>query len=212
MIEIGRAEAVAFMRDHHYIGTVPAPCTTFFGRKHYGKLVAVACYGHCHVPKFADTFMELRRLAAGPAMPVPLSSFLAATMREMGRRGARALVTWADPGAGHHGGIYQATNWVYCEPRSYNWNASFRTPDGKVFTHREVFKVYGTSSKNRMKEIHPDWEPFLPPMKLRYIYPISLSKEACLEHMRARECPYPKPAYDTPRATKRIPLKMRTWA
>jgi hypothetical protein len=202
-------EAAAFMAKHHYIGTVPVNCSEHFGLYHGDDLVAVACYGHCHIPRLAGTFTELRRLAASAAIERSLSSFLAITMRAMGRRGAQALVTWADPAAGHHGGIYQATNWIYCEPRSYNWNASYRTPDG-VLTHREVFKLYGTSAKPKVLALHPDWVPFLPPMKYRYIYPLSLSKAECLERMRARERPYPKPDRDGSKP-KRPKLSLRQW-
>jgi hypothetical protein len=208
---ISLADARAFMAAHHYIGTTPINCRDYFGGYSGGELVAVACYGHCHVPRLAGTFVELRRLAASPKMERSLSSFLADTMREMKRRGAKALVTWADPAAGHHGGIYQATNWIYCEPRSYNWNASYRMPDGKVMTHRAAFKYFGTSAKEAVLKLHPDWEAFLPPMKYRYIYPITLTKDECLDFMKARERPYPKPDVDGTRS-KRPTLKMRAWS
>jgi hypothetical protein len=207
---VSRAEAIAFMLAHHYLGTVPSNATNLFGWRHDGRLLAVASYGACHVPKLSKTFRELQRLAASPAMQQPLSSFLSATVRDMRRFGAQALITWADPAAGHHGGIYQATNWVYCEPRSYNWNASYRTPDGTVLSHRQVFDLYGTSAKAKVLALHPDWEAFLPPMKHRYIYPLAMTKAACLEHMRARERPYPKPDRDGDRP-KRPAFAMRAW-
>lgn len=206
--ELSKRDTAEFMAACHYLRTVPSNCTANLGLRQDGMLVAIACYGPCHAPKLAKTFTELRRLAASPFMLLPLSAFLAATIREMRKREAQALITWADPGAGHHGGIYQATNWIYCEPRSYNWNASYRTPFGEILTHRQVFDRYGTSAKDKVLTLHPDWTAFLPPMKHRYIYPLRLKKTECLELMQAREKPYPKPgAAGTP--PRRPPMSAR---
>jgi hypothetical protein len=52
------------------------------------------------------------------------------------------LVSYADPNAGHHGYIYQATNWIYtgvCEPggNSYDWIL-----DGKYLHGRNITMDY----------------------------------------------------------------------
>ena len=104
-----------------------------------------------------------------------------------------AAITWADQEAGHHGGIYQACNWIYLEPNSYNWNSSYLLPDGTVKNHRSVFKELNTTSRSKVKILRPDWTPFLPKMKLRYVYP--LNKKICeiSKELNSKVSSHPKP-------------------
>lgn len=205
--EIPRDKAAALVEEFHYLRTLHA--STCFG---VGDPVdAVAGYGPCHMPRAPKGFIELRRLVKRPGADVALSAFLSSTLRLLKRRGVLAVLTWADPEAGHHGGIYQATNWVYNEPRSYNWNSHFRTETGEVVDHREAFKRFGTSSKTKVLALNPGWSAFLPTMKYRYAMPLNITKAECLELLRARELPYPKPDVDGPRE-KRIASKWRKLA
>lgn len=188
-------EARQFIMAFHYLRTLPTSIKQNYGLfDAAGRLMAVACYGPCHVARMPKEFLELRRLCRHPEHSQPLSRFLAETLRELKSSGVAAVLSWADLAAEHHGGIYQATNWVYTEPYSYNWNSHFKTPDGKIVDHREAFARFGTSSKKKMLEINPSWEAFLPPMKLRYLMPLNWRKNKCLSAMRAKERPYPKPA------------------
>lgn len=58
--------------------------------------------------------VELTRVALR-AHVAPVSQIVAAAMRDLkeGNPGLRLIVSYADPMQGHHGGIYQAGNWVY---------------------------------------------------------------------------------------------------
>ena len=181
-------EASALAARAHYLGDIPSNSTHVFSASG-----AAAAYGPSHAPRTPAGYLELRRLVAD-APSVPLSSFLAATLRSLKTEGVPGVVTWADPAQGHHGGIYQATNWIYAEPRSYSWNYHYRTPDG-VVDHRKAFALLGTSSKRRIADLRPDWEPFLPAMKLRYVMPLNVSADTILEAFRAIRKPYPKPAF-----------------
>ena len=202
--EVSRAEAATLVAAYHYLGTLNANLCFGVG----DPLEAVAAYGPCHMPKAPEGFIELRRLVKRPDAVLSLSAFLADTLRQLKRRGVRAVLTWADPAAGHHGGIYQATNWVYNEPRSYNWNSHFKTEDGSVVDHREAYKRFGTSSKTKVLALNPGWTAFLPAMKYRYVMPLNAPKAECLAALNARELPYPKPAVTGPRE-KRIASKRR---
>jgi hypothetical protein len=197
-----RKEADDFLRLHHYLGGAPVSVRWAFMDD-----TAVATYGRCHVPKLRF-FIELQRLAASPDRENPLSSFLAATLRALKKKGVAAVVTWADPASGHHGGIYQATNWHYVEPRSYNWNSHYRLPDGSIVDHRKAFAMHGTSSKKKLAVLEPTWEPFLPPMKRRYVMPLNVSIDECVERLEGRLLPYPKPDVDG-HGPARIPGKYR---
>lgn len=190
--ELSAEEARWLLSQTHYLGDVPAATTHRFGAFFRDKLDCVATYGPCHAPRLPKSYIELSRLTSR-GLGTPLSKFLAEGLRVLKREGVPAVLTWADPAAGHHGGIYQATNWVYAEPRSYNWNFSFRDEEGGVINHRKAFSLFGTSSKKKVLALKPNWEAFLPPMKLRYVMPLNISEEQCLAELRAVKKPYPKP-------------------
>ena len=189
-------EAAPLMERAHYLRTSPTNAGPCFGWFDSDLLYAAAIYGPLHMPKGPKGWLELRRLVRAPDYESPLSSFLSATLRVLKRSGVPAVVTWADPTVGHHGGIYQATNWVYNEPRSYNWNSSFITETGEVLNHREVFGMFGTSSKKKVLELRPEWTAFLPLPKYRYLMPLKVSKQEALIALGGIEKPYPKPAHE----------------
>ncbi len=195
------------IRDFHYLGNLPKVVRTNFGGWLDGSLEVVASYGPCHAPRLPKAVLELRRLVKRPGSSVSLSKFLSITARLLKAKGIPALITWADPAHGHHGGIYQAANWIYNEPNSYNWNSHFITDDGRVVDHREAFKRFGTSSKTKVLKINPSWTAFLPQMKYRYVLPLNVEKHQLLESLNAREMPYPKPKYDS--RPKRLSSKFR---
>jgi hypothetical protein len=200
MQRISRAEAQSFMAQHHYLGDVPAAASVC-----YGNEKSVASYGPVHAPRLPKDYLELRRLASDGTDV--LSRFLSATLRSLKADGVPAVLTWADPAAGHHGGIYQATNWIYTEPRSYSWNSHYRTPDGTVVDHRAAYKRFGSSAKRVVLEAEPTWEPFLPPMKYRYLMPLNVSRETALLATRSLVRPYPKPKHTA--RQKRYPAAQR---
>jgi hypothetical protein len=45
----------------------------------------------------------------------PVSRIMAITLRKLKKhaKGLKLVVSYADFNQGHHGGIYQATNWIY---------------------------------------------------------------------------------------------------
>ena len=183
---ITKEEARVILSKHHYLGDVPIAASICYGN---GKSVAV--YGPVHAPKMPKDYLELRRLASDGTDV--LSKFLSKTLKALKAEGVPAVLTWADPAAGHHGGIYQATNWIYTEPRSYNWNSHYRAPDGTVIDHRAAYKRFGSSSKKVVLAAEPTWEAFLPLMKYRYLMPLNVSAEEALAKTRSLVRPYPKP-------------------
>ena len=198
---ISREEADHFMTEHHYLGDVPTAATLCYGNGH-----SVAAYGPVHAPKMPKDYLELRRLASDGSDI--LSRFLAQTLKALKNAGVPAVLTWADPAAGHHGGIYQATNWIYTEPRSYSWNSHYRRPDGTVIDHRKAYALFGSSSKKVVLEREPTWEAFLPPMKYRYLMPLNVSADEAVAATRSLVRPYPKPARKL--QPKRYPAAQRT--
>lgn len=196
---IDKNRADRFVVEHHYLHSNPSVAQINYGLIFGNDLEAVASYGPIHVPRSPANWLELRRLVRLPdpyELSIPLSSFLSKTLRFLKKENVPAVLSWADPSANHHGGIYQATNWVYTEPYSYNWNSHFKRPDGSIIDHRAAYKMFGTSAREKVLQINPDWVAFLPQPKYRYLMPLSLSKDECLKILKARERPYPKPNID----------------
>lgn len=78
----------------------------------------------------------------------PVSRIIAVSVRFLRQRspGLKLLVSYADPAQGHHGGIYQASGWIYVGQTASN--AAYIAPDGKRWHSRMVSpsgrkKVYG---------------------------------------------------------------------
>jgi hypothetical protein len=98
----------------------------------------------------------------------------------------RLIVSFADPSQGHHGGVYQAGNWVYTgrQPET----TEFIAPDGKQWHGRMVSKdgKIKVQGKYRSCWRTDQCKPVSKPGKHRYLMP--LDKE-----MKARILPLSKP-------------------
>jgi len=193
MIEITLEQANKLMEETHYLGPCKAAGAQCFGWVEGNIIVAAAIYADPHAPKIPAGYRDLRRLTRKEEMLSPLSKFVSSTLRFLSKEGWDAAITWADQAADHHGGIYQATNWIYLEPQSYNWNSSYVLPDGVVKNHRVVFKELGTTARKKVKELQPDWMPFLPKMKFRYVYPMAKNITIIQKDLNGKISQYPKP-------------------
>jgi hypothetical protein len=95
----------------------------------------------------------------------PVSKMLAITLRMLKKEqnGLRLIVSFADPEQGHHGGIYQATNWIFS---GYSQASDEYLYKGK--------RWQGRSFRNSFKgmEKHPDVKVVRGSSKIRYLYPL----------------------------------------
>jgi hypothetical protein len=105
----------------------------------------------------------------------------------------RLIVSFADPSHGHHGGVYQAGNWVYtgCQPPTIEYVA----PDGKQWHGRMVSKDGLIKVQGRYR---PCWrvdqcQAVEKPGKHRYLMPLDDAMRAQIAHLAK---PYPKRAKD----------------
>ena len=123
----------------HTVRTVPKSDTyDWLLHKHYAKrlpmavefayglydesvtLVGVCTFGPCAPPVPVTIFgeigkhkvRELTRLVVNDGLPPNTLSYFVASCLKM-LPGPMCVVSFADSGAGHHGYIYQATNWLY---------------------------------------------------------------------------------------------------
>lgn len=114
-------EVCRLFDEHHYIGSQCADPTYIFALRDRGGLfgdngepICAAIFAPPASFVWGPKALELVRLVREPRCEVPLSQFIAECLATIKREGRFILVvSYADPGAGHHGGVYQAGNWIY---------------------------------------------------------------------------------------------------
>lgn len=93
--------------------------------------------------------------------------------------GTRLCVSYADPLQGHHGGVYQATGWVYAGASQAQREVMH---NGKVMHKRTANALFGTIKG--MEKSPVMW-------KHKYLYPLDEDMKRKIEPLRK---PYPKRA------------------
>ena len=115
-----RAARYAVM-NWHYSRRMPIGALVKIGVWENDQFIGAVIFGRGASPKLG------RRWGLGPAENcelvrvaltkhhAPVSQILAQSVRLLKKHcpGLRLIVSFADPAAGHHGGVYQASNWIY---------------------------------------------------------------------------------------------------
>lgn len=114
------SEAKEWVLYKHYAHRIP-PITFAFGLYRGGVLVGVCTFGspasHDLIvgamgEEYTFNFLELNRLVVNEGLPRnALSFFVSQCLKSLPR--PMVVISYADGGKGHHGYIYQATNWIY---------------------------------------------------------------------------------------------------
>lgn len=181
----------------HYSGCLPAGKLVKVGAWEDGKFIGVVLFGRGANNKMSgayslkqDEACELVRIAL-KSHKSPVSRIASQAIRFLKRQsaGLRLIVSYADPKQGHHGGIYQAGNWVY-QGRS---TAQRELIIGGKFTHkRSAHAKYGTASPEKiavMSKQKVEWAPV--EWKHVYLMPLDDEMRACIMPLSK---PYPKRA------------------
>lgn len=119
--QIMSSECREWFLKKHYLKRLP-PMSYCYGLYDYSlSLIGVASYGrpaaHGVVKgafggKLMDNFLELNRLVINDGLPKNILSFFLSRSLSLLPK-PQAVVSYADTSQGHHGYIYQATNWIY---------------------------------------------------------------------------------------------------
>lgn len=176
----------------HYSKCLPSGKLVKVGVWESGKYIGVVLFGRGANNRMASAYKlkqdqacELVRIALRDHK-TPVSRIAAIAMKFLSHsnQGLRLIISYADPKQGHHGGIYQAGNWIYA---GRSQAQSELLIDG-VFTHkRSAFAKYGTASPEKIraksgKDV--EWAP----KEWKHIYLMPLDAE-----MRQRIMPLAKP-------------------
>jgi hypothetical protein len=176
----------------HYSRTVPVGKLAKVGAWERGEFVGVVLFGRGANNRLSSAYdlrqdeaVELVRVAL-KKHDAPVSKIKAIAMRFLKKAnpGLRLIVSYADPKQNHHGGIYQAGNWIYAGKSQAQRELLI---NGR-FTHkRTAHSLYGTASPEKISEksgLPVEWAP----IEWKHIYLMPLD-----EAMRAQITPLAKP-------------------
>ena len=181
----------------HYSQATPVGKLVKVGVWENDKFIGVVIYGrganNNMLKPFglnADEGCELVRIAL-TTHTTPVSRILAISLKFLKQKcpDLRLVVSYSDEDQNHHGGIYQATNWVYNGLKNANTKGAFII-NGKK-THPK--SVHSKGVKQNIKEVQRLLDPnatiFYTKGKHRYLMPLDF---AMVEQTKILRQPYPK--------------------
>lgn len=175
----------------HYSGCLPAGKLVKVGAWEAGKFIGVVLFGRGATPNLGrpynlgqDECVELVRIAL-TSHKTPVSRIAALAMQFLRRSNPklRLIVSFADQSQGHHGGIYQAGNWIYNGQGS---PANFYMIKGKLTHPRSIGAKGLVQNIHGARKIDPNATVVNVPGKHRYLMPLD-------EEIRSRIMPLAKP-------------------
>lgn len=182
------------VENWHYSRVLPVPPLVKIGAWEYEKFIGSVIFSRGANNNLLKPFglsqtegCELTRVALTKHMsPVSRVVRLAIQFLKRNSPEMRLIVSFADPSEGHHGGIYQAGNWIYTgrQPETVEYIA----PDGKRWHGRTVSKDGKIKAQGKYRKCWrtDQCKPVTKPGKHRYLMPLD-------DEMRARIAPLAKP-------------------
>ena len=164
----------------HYSQQMPAGKLLRYGVWESDRFAGAVLYGRGATPQLGSPYgldqteiCELVRVALRSGHATATSAVIARTMKLLkhGNPGLRLIVSFADTMQGHHGGIYQAGNWIYCGQSLHH-----RIRLHGVLIHpRSLGAKYGPGGQSipwLRARVDPCAERVNVPGKHRYLYPL----------------------------------------
>ena len=180
----------------HYSGCLPAGKLVKVGAWENGKFIGVVLFGRGATPNLGrpynlgqDECVELVRIAL-TKHDSPVSRIASLAMKFLSRSNPklRLIVSFADQSQGHHGGIYQAGNWVY---NGQGDPAKFYMIRGKLTHPRSIGAKGLVQNIHGARQIDPNAAVVDVPGKHRYLMPLDADMR---ERILPLAKPYPKRA------------------
>lgn len=189
----------------HYSQAMPSGKLICFGVWEDGAYKGVVIYGRGANKDLMKPYgldqtegCELVRVALSHDHKTFVTQIVAQTLKLLKRTnpGLRLVVSFADSTQGHHGGIYQAGNWIYSGESK---NKEEYVVNGKRFHGRSLRALRaghpagGVQTKNTIewaqKFLDPKAYTILSGIKYRYLYPLDRRTRAQVLKLAQ---PYPK--------------------
>jgi hypothetical protein len=190
--------AVYATRRWHYSRTVPPGKTVKVGAWERGRFIGVVIFARGATPEIGSpygldqtTVCELVRIALDRHL-TPVSRIVAIALRFLKQHcpDLRLVVSFADEGHGHHGGIYQAGNWIYTGGTVQH---AYRI-HGRLVHPKSLHSKYGVGGQSipwLRANVDPKAERVASGIKHRYLMPLDKDLRATLAQLHQ---PYPRRA------------------
>lgn len=188
----------------HYSTAMPISRHASYGVWEYGRFVGAVMFGYGTGPYIGDRYglamgeiVELTRVALTDHV-APVSEIVARALRQFkdNNPGTRLVVSYADTEQGHHGGIYQAGNWIYTGATGHR---SLYLINGQIMHSRTVDEMRVGIEYIR-RNIDPEARRIPVPGKHRYLMP--LDKQMRRQVLKLAQ-PYPVRAGEASEVTRR---------
>jgi len=201
-IDWATAEAAKFAcLRWHYSRCVPVFKAVRVGVWEHDRFIGVVLFGQGATPEIGSPYglrqvevCELTRIALDKH-DSPVSRIVSIALKFLRRQcpGLRLVVSFADAGHGHHGGIYQAGGWIYTggsETHAYRVRG--------VLVHPKTLHTrYGTGGQSLpwlREHVDPKAERVTSGFKHRYLMPLDAQTRRTVEPLSK---PFPKPIMRT---------------
>lgn len=196
-------QAAKYAVDHwHYSKSLPVGKCFIRGVWEKGKFVGVIVFsrpvgvtiGMGFTRDFGlvvTEYVELNRVALDHSHVTPVSKIVSKAIRDLraSNPGLRLIVSFADPRQGHHGGIYQAGNWIYTGRSNATTHYFLR---GRIMHPKQISSMRWKASESWLrKNVDPNCHKVSMPGKHRYYYPLDKGMRRTIERLRM---PYPSAA------------------
>ena len=187
------------VENWHYSQVLPVPPLVKIGVWECGKFTGVVIFSRGANNNLLKPFdltategCELTRVAMNQhKSPVSRVVRLAVQFLKRNSPELKLIVSFADPSEGHHGGIYQAGNWIYTgrQPKTVEYIA----PDGKQWHGRMVSKDGRIKVQGKYRSCWrtDQCKPVEKPGKHRYLMPLDAEMRKRIILLAK---PYPKRA------------------
>ena len=180
----------------HYSKVIPVGKLVKVGAWEDKKFIGVVLFGRGATPNLGrpyglaqDECCELVRIAL-TNHKTPVSKIAAFALKWLKKTNPKMklVVSFADRSQGHHGGIYQAGNWIYSGAGS---SAKFYMIKGKLTHPRSIGAKGLTQNIEGARQIDKNAKVVEIPGKHRYLMPLDKTIRAKIELLSQ---PYPKRA------------------
>jgi hypothetical protein len=186
------AAAEYAVKHWHYSASLPVPPRVTLGVWEHERYIGAVIYSRGTAPAIGTPWgltqaecCELTRVALDKH-EATVSSIVAASMRWLKEHnpGLRLVISFADPAESHHGGIYQAGNWIYtgqsAPTQMYVERATGKRWHSRQVSANGVRTQFGTA---RRVVSHAECDPIKLPGKHRYVYPLDRAMRRQLTRM-----------------------------
>jgi len=178
----------------HYSKCLPVGKLVKVGAWENGRFIGVVVFGRGATPNLGkpyglgqDECVELCRVALNKHN-APVSRIMSIAIKFLHQKNSnlRLIVSFADASQGHHGGIYQAGNWIYS---GQGGDAKFYMINGKLTHPRSIGMKGLVQNIHGAQKLDPKARVVNVPGKHRYLMPLDKDIRKQIEHLSK---PYPK--------------------